>query len=135
MFLPPEATNTFSAASSQLFKWCFHPACCGDQGPADPQSAFLYLSVGSCPSLPATCPFSSTTSSLEASSLPPLGSDLSAVSFSFYVKNNSSFCILVHSGRASQVGTVVKNPSANARDAGRYRFYPWAWKIPWSRKW
>ena len=40
-----------------------------------------------------------------------------------------------HSGRASQVGTVAKNPPANARDAGRYRCYPWAWKIPWSRKW
>ena len=52
MILPPEATDTFSAASSQLFEQCFHPACCGDQGPADrqecisvPESRLLPFSV------------------------------------------------------------------------------------------
>lgn len=37
MFLSPEAADTFSAASSQLFEQCFHPACHGDQEPSDPQ--------------------------------------------------------------------------------------------------
>ena len=124
--LPPPSSS--SSVSVQL--------ATGIRNHQIPRSASLYLRVGSCPSLPTTYPFFSTTSSsLEASSLPPLRSDLSAVSFSFHVKNNSSFCILVHSGRSSQAGTVVKNPPANARDAGRCRFYPWVWKIPWSRKW
>ena len=114
--LPPP--SSLSSVSIQL------AAGIRDQQTA--RNASLYLRVGSCPSLSTTCPFSSTTSSsLEASSLLPLGSDLSAVPFSFHVKNNSSFCILVHSGQASQVGTLVKNPPANTRDTGRHRFYPW----------
>ena len=30
---------------------------------------------------------------------------------------------------------MVKNPPANAGDIKRCRFSPWAWKIPWRRKW
>ena len=74
--LPPPSSS--SSVSVQL--------ATGIRNHQIPRSASLYLRVGSCPSLPTTYPFFSTTSSsLEASSLPPLGSDLSAVSFSFHV--------------------------------------------------
>ena len=32
-------------------------------------------------------------------------------------------------------GSVVKNPPANAGDAGDVVFNPWVEKIPWRRKW
>ena len=32
-------------------------------------------------------------------------------------------------------GTVVKESACQYRRCKRCRFYPWVWKIPWSRKW
>ena len=47
-------------------------------------------------------------------------------------------CVCVYMGFPG--GSVVKNPPANAGDAGdmtsrRHDFDPWVEKIPWRRKW